>query len=200
MLSRLFIATLWSPGGKGWPLGSCLWCFCDFVTFPLGILGQMWQLIVSIHDPFCLPYFLLLNWSNDSKCVFPGSLILHFTISSRSCWEFYCLPWMLIVILSKYSTLSMLREILSSADNHCTQFASKVIMTKQNKAQWLAACGHVSLRFILSVFSYPTSTYLIWYMIFTWVIQNVIRSLYNLVFCVEKCQWTRKLKRKYNFC
>ena len=24
MLSRLFIAALWSPGGGGWPLGSCL--------------------------------------------------------------------------------------------------------------------------------------------------------------------------------
>ena len=27
---------------------------CDFVTFPFGILGQVWYLIVSIPDPCCL--------------------------------------------------------------------------------------------------------------------------------------------------
>ena len=30
---------------------------CDFVTFPFGILGQVWYLIVSIPDPYCLSYF-----------------------------------------------------------------------------------------------------------------------------------------------
>ena len=44
MLSRLFIAALWSPEGKG--LTS--WLYYDFVTFPFGILGQVWYLIVSI--------------------------------------------------------------------------------------------------------------------------------------------------------
>ena len=32
---------------------------CDFVTFPFGILGQVWYLIVSIPDP-CVLSFLLL--------------------------------------------------------------------------------------------------------------------------------------------
>ena len=44
--------------GKGWPLGSIV---CDvflyFVTFPCGVLGQMWYLIVSISDICLLPYF-----------------------------------------------------------------------------------------------------------------------------------------------
>ena len=31
--------------------------YCDFVTFPFGILGQVWYLIVSIPDPCCLFYF-----------------------------------------------------------------------------------------------------------------------------------------------
>ena len=31
--------------------------YCDFVTFPLGILGQVWYFIVSIPDPCCLSYF-----------------------------------------------------------------------------------------------------------------------------------------------
>ena len=31
--------------------------YCDFVTFPFGIHGQVWYLIVSIPDPCCLSYF-----------------------------------------------------------------------------------------------------------------------------------------------
>ena len=31
--------------------------YCDFVTFPFGILGQVWYLIISIPDPCCLSYF-----------------------------------------------------------------------------------------------------------------------------------------------
>ena len=59
MLSRLFIAALWSSVGKGltsW----LLFCdvYCDFVTFPFGILGQVLYLIVSIPDHCCLSYFL----------------------------------------------------------------------------------------------------------------------------------------------
>ena len=30
---------------------------CDFVSFPFGILGQVWYSIVSIPDPHCLSYF-----------------------------------------------------------------------------------------------------------------------------------------------
>ena len=47
MLSRLFIAALWSPAGKGltsWL--SFVMFYCVFVTFPCGILGQVGYLIV----------------------------------------------------------------------------------------------------------------------------------------------------------
>ena len=42
MLSRLFIAALWSPKGKRAEL-LALVCdvYCDYVTFPYGILGQV---------------------------------------------------------------------------------------------------------------------------------------------------------------
>ena len=54
-LSRLFIAALWSPAGKGLTSWLLFVMFnCDFVTFPCGILYQMWYLIVSIPD---LTYF-----------------------------------------------------------------------------------------------------------------------------------------------
>ena len=51
MLSCLFIAALWSPAGKGltsWLLFVTVYCI--FVTFPSGILGQVWYLIVSFPD------------------------------------------------------------------------------------------------------------------------------------------------------
>ena len=58
MLSRLMIAALWPPAGKG--LTSCLSFFvlnCVFVTFLFGILGQVWYLIVLITDLCRLSYF-----------------------------------------------------------------------------------------------------------------------------------------------
>ena len=48
MLSRLFIAALWLPAGKGltsWPL--LVMFIVILVNFPCGILGQVWYLIVS---------------------------------------------------------------------------------------------------------------------------------------------------------
>ena len=51
MLSRLFIATLWSPAGKmltSWLLFAMF--NCTFVTFPCGILGQVCYLVVLIPD------------------------------------------------------------------------------------------------------------------------------------------------------
>ena len=58
MLSRLFIAALWSPAGKGltyWLL--YVMFYCDFITFPCGILGQVWYLIELIPDLCHLSYF-----------------------------------------------------------------------------------------------------------------------------------------------
>ena len=56
----MFICALWSPAGKGltsWL--SFVVSICDFVTFPfaIGILGQVWYLIVSIPDLCTLNYF-----------------------------------------------------------------------------------------------------------------------------------------------
>ena len=57
MLSRLFIAALWSPEGNGLTLALVCDVYCYFVTFPFGILGHVWYLIVSIPDACCLSYF-----------------------------------------------------------------------------------------------------------------------------------------------
>ena len=51
LYARLFICALWSPAGKG--LTSWLWFVVSNCEFPIGILGQVWYLIVSLH-----PYLL----------------------------------------------------------------------------------------------------------------------------------------------
>ena len=46
--------------GKGWPLSSRLWCLLWVCHFPIGILGQVWYLILSIPDLCTFTYFALL--------------------------------------------------------------------------------------------------------------------------------------------
>ena len=58
MLLRLLIAALWSPAGKGltsWL--SFVVLNCVVVTFPFGILGRLWYLIISLPDLCPLSYF-----------------------------------------------------------------------------------------------------------------------------------------------
>ena len=61
MLSCLFHASLGPHNGERADFLALLYvmCFCLFVTFPYGILGQVWHLIVSIPDLYLcrLPYF-----------------------------------------------------------------------------------------------------------------------------------------------
>ena len=62
MISCLFIAALWSPAGKGLSSWLLFVMFnCVFVTFPCGILCQVWYLIVPIPDLCCLSYFVTMN-------------------------------------------------------------------------------------------------------------------------------------------
>ena len=75
LCARLFICDLWSPVGKG--LTSWLLFVvsnCDFVTClpgSIGILGQVWYLIVSIPDLCTLTYFLWQsgNGVKANKCL-----------------------------------------------------------------------------------------------------------------------------------
>ena len=48
-----FVVTCWERD----PLGSRLWCLLGVFHFPIGILGQVWYLIVSIPDLCTLTYF-----------------------------------------------------------------------------------------------------------------------------------------------
>ena len=71
MLSRLFIAAffcplpyfVWSPAGKELTSSLLFVMFnCVFVTFPCGILGQVWYLMVLIPDLCHLSYFVITCW------------------------------------------------------------------------------------------------------------------------------------------
>ena len=62
MLSRLFITALRSPAWKRADLLALVGdVYCVCVSFPCGILGQVWYLIVSFPDLCRLPYFNIIN-------------------------------------------------------------------------------------------------------------------------------------------
>ena len=90
--------------GKGWPLGSRLWCLLWVCHFPIGILGQVWYLIVSIADLCNLSYFYfwypLYRWTLsfytivqwDSRCTLPNF--------SQISWQSFWSNKMHVVILN----------------------------------------------------------------------------------------------------
>ena len=71
MLSRLFITALWSPAGKGLNSWLLFVIFnCNFVTFPCGILGQVWYLwyrvqifvaFLTFINPITIKYTILFH-------------------------------------------------------------------------------------------------------------------------------------------
>ena len=68
ILSPLLIDALWSPVRKGltsWLL--FVMSNCDFVTFPWGILCQVWYLIALIPDLCSLSYFNRFTFKNKNK-------------------------------------------------------------------------------------------------------------------------------------
>ena len=66
--------------GKGWPLGSRFWCPTVSLSLSIGILGQVWYLIVSIPDLCTFTYFARLRGTFDSLCcnTFFSSISLEF--------------------------------------------------------------------------------------------------------------------------
>ena len=67
--------------GKGWPLGSRLWCLLWVCHFPIGILGQVWYLIVSIPDLCTITYFSYS--STFQACVNPDRKYSYETVHQQ---------------------------------------------------------------------------------------------------------------------
>ena len=80
LCARLFICALWLPAGKG--LTSWLSFVVSAVSLSLsiGILGQVWYLIVSIPDLCTLTYM---------HCVF----LLLCNVTASSCWFVVLFPF-----------------------------------------------------------------------------------------------------------
>ena len=57
-LSYFVNRSLWSPAGKGLTHWLLFVMFIVCFTFPCGIRGQMWHLMVSFPDICCLSYFV----------------------------------------------------------------------------------------------------------------------------------------------
>ena len=55
--ARLFICALWSPAGKGLTSWLSFVVSSVSLSLPIGILGQVWYLIVSIPDLCTITYF-----------------------------------------------------------------------------------------------------------------------------------------------
>ena len=80
-VSRLFIAALWSPEGKGltsWLLFMIFIAILLLSTF--GILGQVWCLIVLIPVPCCLSY---LNIHSKHQIIIDCPILLNRGTSSK---------------------------------------------------------------------------------------------------------------------
>ena len=58
-LCLVFIAALWPHAGKGRTWLLFVMFNCAFVTFPCGIQGQVWYLVVSIPDLCRLSYLVI---------------------------------------------------------------------------------------------------------------------------------------------
>ena len=56
---------------------------CEFVTFPIGILGQVWYLIVSIPDLCTLTCFV----SNPVTPGLQGEWFIHYTTVAFLCFD-----------------------------------------------------------------------------------------------------------------
>ena len=57
LCARLFICALWSPAGKGLTSWLSFVVSSVSLSLPIGILDQVWYLIVSIPDLCILTYF-----------------------------------------------------------------------------------------------------------------------------------------------
>ena len=73
--------------GKGWPLGSHLWCLLWVCHFPIGILGRVWYSIVSIPVLCTLTYF---GWEITKQNLIKHSFLEACTyLEARTRWNNY---------------------------------------------------------------------------------------------------------------
>ena len=84
-----FVVTCWKRADL---LALVCGVYCEFVTFPIGILGQVWYLIVSIPDLCTLTYFgsklykQIVGIPTDTNCApLAADLFLSVTRETSCC-------------------------------------------------------------------------------------------------------------------
>ena len=95
--------------------------YCDFDSFPLGILGQVWHLIVSTTDLCCLSYFVFL-FTPVIHIFNPLELNLRFVIFSgvtrificTMCWLQQIKPNNVVTARSMYYIDTLKREYIDT--------------------------------------------------------------------------------------
>ena len=138
--------------GKGWPLGSRLWCLLLVCHFPIGILGQVWYLIVSIPDLCNLTYFyifytlvLLAYWVQTEcwitlKLVLGSVKIAALSISSHEQTQLNRVCYFLIVLVLSFSEGSIF-QIIYIKSLHIYKFTQErkraKIRNRYNQAPYL---------------------------------------------------------------
>ena len=78
------VATFWERADLLTLVGDV---YCSFVTFPCGILGQVWYLIVSFPDICRLSYFVTF----DFWLIVDSAL---FNVPPIACWDFVFGPYL----------------------------------------------------------------------------------------------------------
>ena len=87
---------------------------CVFVTFPCGIQGQVWYLIVSIPVVCLLPYFDRQLWSFNNILLFGERFLCHNILDirlNREIYVFYKWDKQLVLSLVCVSEAKMILSI-----------------------------------------------------------------------------------------
>ena len=72
LFARLFICALWSTAGKGLTFWLSFVVSTVSLSLSIGILGQVWYLIVSIPDFRTLTYFVVHSTTRDAPDIHPS--------------------------------------------------------------------------------------------------------------------------------
>ena len=136
--------------------------YCDFVTFPFVILGQVWYLIVLIPDPCCLSYFdiscelscelsaskrtkngfqdlLWLNAGQKYSAILPTFIKLAFVIKTfvLSIFEW---PFTQVLLYYNYKILCVKGELLP--------FKPQYPISKMNMHYYIKNMCHMLLTYV----------------------------------------------------
>ena len=96
--------------GKGWPLGSRLCCLLWVCHFPIGILGQVWYLIVSIPDLCNLTYlYLILIHGHDYNLIIIkwNAANSQYAFNNHTTWYYSYIRYLLSNVLLLNAVISL---------------------------------------------------------------------------------------------